>query len=411
MHGNSYIIPGARGLVAVHAEASATAEMVVEALGEFKANLEKFKRDHKGQLGDLGGRIDKLAADMLEIEQRFAGDGSLTGHGAGAGRSPGVAIAADLIKNPGWATLADGTHKEAGFTVDAFKLLNVQASITYDQGGLNVKENVGIKAPQQRNVWLRDRFMPGKATGGSVEWSRETSDVNNAADVIGSGSPFVHEGADKPESTLEWELVDAKIPTIATWVEASRQILSDVAELGMMIDKRLRYFLEVKLEQQLVAGSGAGAQMKGITHTDNHVAFTPTSGDTGIDSISRALGQLADTYEAIPDLLILSNTSYRGLQRSKAVDSGVYLWGGPGGADVQTCWEIPIHKTPAMTVGKFAVLDSLQYATFRMREDARIDVGYRNAQFTQNLVTILGELRALLTVERPTVCMYGSLTL
>jgi hypothetical protein len=114
-------------------------------------------------------------------------------------------------------------------------------------------------------------------------------------------------------------------------------------------------------------------------------------------------------YESRPDLLVLSNTSYRALQRLKAVDSGVYLWGGPGGADVQTIWEIAIHATPAMTVGKFAVLDSQQYGTFRLRDDARVEIGYTGSQFIQNMATILAELRALLTVERPKTCMYGSL--
>ncbi|MGE3296726.1 MAG: phage major capsid protein [Porticoccaceae bacterium] len=396
-----------RGIRAVYANSS-TAELVAAELDRWNAELAKFRRQTEAGISAATQKAEAANLNLLEIEQKVA-DYALRTPGANVGNA-GAALAAKLTKAPEFQDVASRRSTKTSINVASNLLLPVSAAITYDNAGLGVSENVGIVSPVQRTRWFRQRLNSVPASGGSVEFSRETGNVQNNADVIGAGSPFQHEGVDKPESVLEWELIDAKIPTIATWIEASRQILSDVAELGNVIDTRLRYFLELKLEQQLIAGTGVGAQMKGLTHADNRVAFTPTSGDTAIDSINRALGVLADTYEVQPDLLVISNTDLRAMQRIK--DGGSqYIWGSPGGAGSRGIWEIEIHATPAMPVGKFAVTSTEQVGTFRPREDARIEIGYRNAQFTQNLVTVLAELRALFTVERPTATLYGSLTL
>jgi len=387
-----------RGILAVRAETD-VAVAVAKALAEFGT---EFKA-HKDR---TDAEIARLVATIAELEQRQPG-ASLSAMPGGS-----AALASTLMKSDAFQAVASKRSLSTSIDVKAGNLLpRIEAAITYDSGGLDTRENVGIVLPPQRRRWLRQLLNQGNATGGSVEFSQETANVVNGADVVGGGSPFQHENVAKAPSVLEWALVEAKIPTIATYIEASRQILADVAELRNVIDTRLRYFLELKLEQQLVAGTGAGSQMKGLTHIDNRVLFTPSSGDTGIDSISRALGILADTYEIIPDLVILSNTAYRAMQRTKAVDSGVYLWGGPGGADTQRIWEIPIHPTPAMAASQFAVTSVEQLGTFRMREDARVEVGYTGSQFTSNMVTILAEIRALLTVERKTATLSGALTL
>ena len=396
------IIQKQRGILAVRAEAS-----------DVMAEIQELNAAHADWRDRESAKVKKLEANLVEMEQRLAERDLMPRGGAGqtSSMASAVSLAADLNKDGTFQQFAAGSIKECGVKVSATKLLNVQANvIRYDSGDLAVRENVGVIEPARRRRWLRDRLTTVTTTGGTVEFSREASGTTNNADVVGAGSPFVHEGADKPESVIEWDLLDLKVPTIATYVRASRQILSDAGELGRIIDRYLRHFLELKLEQQIITGTGTGAQMKGLTHADNRVAFTPTSGDTGIESISRALGTLANSYEIQANLVILNPVDYRAMQRTRAVTDGQFLWGDPNGANSEQVWAVDIHQTPAMTQGSFAITDTEQVGTFRLREDAQIMTGYTGNQFTQNLVTILGELRALLTVERPTATMYGSLT-
>ena len=154
---------------------------------------------------------------------------------------------------------------------------NVQAStVKTDDGGLAVRENVGIVGIMERRRWLRQRLATAIATGGSAEFSRES--FTNAAAEQGGGSPVVFEGVQKPESTISFELVDVKIPTVAHWIKASRQILADVAGLEAALHNRLLYGLELKLEYQILNGTGVAPQMAGLFKSGNYVPFTPTSG-------------------------------------------------------------------------------------------------------------------------------------
>lgn len=381
-----------------NARADGVPPAIAEAIGDWSAEFKAMRDAHKAE-------IDGLRMQMTEIEQRSGSYSTMPGAAAsGAG-----ALASTLIKDDAWAGVANRKASRTSIDVTSSMLLNVQANtIKYDDGGLSVTENVGVREIVRRPRFVRERLITLPATGGSIEYSRES--FTNAADVQGGGSPFEHEGVAKPESTIDFTLVEEKIPTIAHWVKASRQILADVAGLRNVIENRLRYGLELKLEQQILNGTGAGAQMSGLFKSGNYQAFTPTSGDTAIDSISRALGILHNSYEIMADLVILNPVDYRALQRLKATDSGLFLWGNPNGADSDQIWAVPIHASPSVTQGKFGITSTREVGELFMREDARVEVGYVNDDFTKNLVVLLGEMRGVFVVERPTSTLYGDLT-
>lgn len=382
--------------------------LAVRAESDTAALIGEFAREFKAFKDRVENKIDATAANFQAFEQEVCE--KLMCGGQVSTQSAGYALASTLIANASFNDVLNKRSKGTSIDLDAKSMLNAQAnSITYDGGGLAVRENVGIVGAMQRRRWLRQRLVTAFTGGGSVEYSRET--FTNGADVqYDASSPARQEGAAKSQSTIEYTLVDTKIPTIAHYVKASRQILSDIAGLEIVLRNRLLYGLELKLEQQILNGTGTNAQMPGLFKSGNYVPFTPTSGDTGLDSISRALGTLADSYEAMPDLVLLNPVDYRALQRTKAVDSGVFLWGNPNGSDSEQVWAIGIHATPAVSQGQFAVTDTLQMGTLRIRQESRVEVGTDGNDFTTNMLTLLAECRALLTVERPTATMYGSLT-
>jgi len=66
--------------------------------------------------------------------------------------------------------------------------------------------------------------------------------------------------------------------------------------------------------------------------------------------------------------------------------------------------------TNAVSANKLLVMDVAQHGEFYLREDARVDVGFVNDDFTKNLVTIRAELRALDVPVRKEAVVYGDLT-
>src|SRR3546814_12033202 len=98
--------------------------------------------------------------------------------------------------------------------------------------------------------------------------------------------------------------------------------------------------------------------MSGLTKSGNFTAFTPSSGDSALDSINRALGAI-ETADGVPSLVILHPLDFRAAQRIKASGgSEEYLFGSPSGANGANVWNTQIHTTPAMTPGKFIALRS-----------------------------------------------------
>ena len=67
---------------------------------------------------------------------------------------------------------------------------------------------------------------------------------------------------------------------------------------------------------------------------------------------------------------------------------------------------LPVAITPAMPVDKF-LLGAFAEQTLYDRWQARIEVGFSGTDFTDNLVTVLGEERIGLATKRPEALIYG----
>jgi HK97 family phage major capsid protein len=102
----------------------------------------------------------------------------------------------------------------------------------------------------------------------------------------------VTEGAQKPESILAWTEADAPVRTIAHWVPVSRQAMDDAPMLRSTIDGELRYGLNVKEEEELLLGSGAGQHIHGIVpQATAYETSRDGTGDTAFDTIAHAIAQ------------------------------------------------------------------------------------------------------------------------
>src|SRR5690606_37334688 len=119
-------------------------------------------------------------------------------------------------------------------------------------------------------------------------YARELVFTNNA-DVV-SENP----SGGKPQSNITFEADSAPIVTIAHWVPASKQVLSDVPMLQSYVDGRLRYGLKFKEEAQLLKGSGVSLNIDGI-YTQASSYANPgvaVQAETRIDRLRLALLQV-----------------------------------------------------------------------------------------------------------------------
>lgn len=408
-------------ILRVFAEGPKMPEAVAKAIGEFADQFEQFKTKQaeadaavKASIDAADGEakqaaeaamkavaeVEKVAANLIEIEQRIA-ESALNNNDVPFQSVGQIVIASEAYK---------ALNLSAGQTPGSDFRLRVEANTLTGQTG-SPPENTDTLVPTDRRpgivpgafrtLRVRDLIPTVPTTSNAWQFVRELLFTNNAAETA--------EGAAKPESVLTFEDATVNIRTIATFIKASNQILADAPALRAYIDNRLRYGVELREETQIVAGDGTGQNISGMTASGNFTAFTPTSGDTAIDSLNRAkYAILGADYMATGILLNPSN--WGTIERLKATD-GAYLVGDPFGQITPIMWGLPVVASNSMTANKLFVADFMTSYEYVERQTTVIDIGFVNDDFTKNLVTIRAEKRGALATIRPASTRYGDLTL
>lgn len=381
-----------RGIRGVRAETDPTVALI----NQIKAGVDTMRTNTEQRIMALGDRL-------TEMEQRTV-EGVVIAHA-----HQRKTLASIITAAPEFAAMRDRKAKTAGFQVQSADLLRVQANTITNDGDTMAPYDrpAGIVASPQRRAWLRQRLPIIPCSGSGVEFTRELAFTNNAATQAG-GSPIAYEGVTKAESGITFELVTARVPTVAHWLKMSRQVMDDQPVLASFINMRLTYGLELELERQIISGAGTGGDMPGLAAVAT--AFTPTSGDTELDSLSRAKA-LLEAANFTPDCVVLHPLDYGTMERIKDLD-GNYIIGQPAGALQPLLWGVPVFKSATITQGKFLMADLAGSSALFVRQDAVVEMTESNeSDFTANLVTVRAELRAVLGVFVPAGVLYGDLTL
>lgn len=366
---------------------------------EIKAAIEQHASATTETVDGLKSTIAKLESNLVELEQRQAESGL-----GGLSFSTVPNIAASLVKNEHVAAVASKKSRDTSTEVKTSALFGLERknTVTDNSGDFHNVVGTGIFGGLERRRFILDFLRIVPVPAGHAAYTKETS-FTNAAATQAAGSPLVYtEGASKAESSVVYELVDMRLSTTAHFIKASNQALADVAMLGNILDGRLRYGLRVRCDAKIVSS---------LTTSGNYTAFTPTSGDDGINSINRAIAQL-ETADAMATLVLLNPATYRSIQRLRATGGNEQpIMGAPSGVNREAVWNVPILPSNAMTAGKLLVLDTDNMGEYYQRSEAQVDIGYVNDDFVKNLVTIRAEERGDLAVVRSAAVVYGDLTL
>lgn len=391
----------------------APAELVTQAtqaIESFKASQKELEKDLKdtvksngetsaqalAKANDLAEKISGFSAQLLDIEQRMA-------ENVKTGKAPVESLGQMVIKSDAFKEYAQGSTSKMKF----------QANTIIGQEGSPLENSDTLVAPNRlagiipgafRLLRLRDILPAGTTGSNALEYVRELAFTNDAAET--------NEGVAKPESDITFELVNTPVKTIAHWLKASKQVLDDAPALQSYIDTRLRYGVEYRIDAQLLNGNGTNPNISGLTDSGNYTAFTPLTGENGLDSINRGIyGVYGQDYA--PTAIIMNPADWGALERVKVGTSdNRYVIGNPNGITGPMLWGLPVIVTNAMTVGKFMVAAFDIAAQVWNRSGVVVEMFEQDEDNVQkNLLTIRAEARLALAVYRPASIQYGSLTL
>jgi HK97 family phage major capsid protein len=264
----------------------------------------------------------------------------------------------------------------------------------------------GVVGGAFRVLTLESLLMTLPATSNAVDYVRENVFTNAAAETA--------EGSVKPETSITTTPVTEPVATVAHWLKISRQLAGDNAALAAYIDLRMRYGVNLRVENQIISGNGTAPNMSGFVKAGNFTAHGYTAATIGavngrIELIRRII---ADCWASdFPADTILLNPADWALIELLKDSQNRYLVGDPSSAAAPRLWGLPVVVSNAMAADTVLIGSMAQAATFYNRDGVSVELSDSDGDnFQRNLVTVRAERRCALAVERPAAVRFGDLT-
>lgn len=347
----------------------------------------------KNAIEKLGQAQHEFAQRLVAIEQKSAP--------AGEQETKVASLGKQFIDSAQYKAFAEGSARAAK--------LEIKNTSTGSDTTVAPDRKPGVVGGAFRTFKVEAALNQSPTSSNAIEYTRENAFTNNAAETAEAGA--------KPESDVTFTLVNTPVRTIAHWLRISRQLAADNAALAAYINQRMLYGVNLRVENQLVAGNGTGSNIAGLFSSGNYTAHgytaaTMTSwlaGATRLDLIRRVLAdcQISD----YPPNAILINPADWAIIEVLKDSQGRYIVGDPANGAEPKLWGVPVIPTAAMTADNFLMGAFDMAATQYNREGTTVALSEEDASnFTTNLVTIRAERRLALAVERPASLRGGDLT-
>jgi HK97 family phage major capsid protein len=369
---------------------------VIEEKAEEQAKLNgEVQEETKKELEKWSETYTKLKErlDHLETESKRLGQGVEAKKSFGEKLTEAITENHEAIKNA----------KSGGASIE------IKDAITMTQGDSLIGEVIpptrvpGIFHDPDRQTHVRQFLQSATTDSNNIRFVVEES-YEDGTDVTGEGST-------KPQSSFKLEAKDAPVRKIATHLKVSDEMLEDVAGLAGYISTRGTTKYRLKEDQQLLYGTGAGNQIRGLALEAAAFSKKLTQPlDNLYDVAIDAQAQLAARHY-IPSAIMLNPVDWLDLLITKASD-GHYVINDlirQGLAPAQLN-SVPVIQNTAITEGDFFSANFAQMATLYDRRSVSVRFFEQNEDDAiNNLITVVIEGRLALPIYLPNAGVYGDL--
>jgi HK97 family phage major capsid protein len=364
-----------------------------EGSSELKAQVAKVSNDNTAAVKAMEAAIEeRVAASEAAVKKLLDGIGGVSG----------ADPFGDFLKGYTDSGMDGNTRGKQYRHEFPFKAIT---NLTASAGPLTDRQRVpGIVAPGEAALTVLDLVPSIPTNQAAIQYLRELA-------VTDSSGYQVAQGDRKPES--DFTFVDALAPvrTLAHFVKASRQILDDAEGLDGYIRSRMMYLLRSRVSGEILLGDGTGVRLNGINNQATAFNATLLTGVTApqrLDRIRMAIAQVGlSEYPATG--IVLNHMDWAQIELTKDGDNA-YMLSSPANATGPRLWGLAVAQERKQPSGRFTV-GSFTPAALHLwvRSAASILVSTENEDdFVRNLVTILAEMRAALTIYRPSAFVTGT---
>ena len=250
----------------------------------------------------------------------------------------------------------------------------------------------GITRIVKRNPFILQLVNVGTIMSNVWEWVEQKN--------LDGGSAMTAEGAAKSQADFDLVVASANVKKVTAYIKVTKEMLDDVELMRSEIDQELTELINLKIDDQLLNGTGLTVNLTGIT--TNATAWAAGVFALAIPSPSKwdvlrtAINQVrVNLFE--PNYIVMHPSDVTAMELSKD-STGQYIMPPFAALDGTIVSGIRVIANTGVTIDKFLVGD-FSKSGVRFKEGLTINVGYENDDFTKNLVTILAEARLVHRVK------------
>ena len=254
------------------------------------------------------------------------------------------------------------------------------------------EREAGITRIVRRNPFILELVNVGSIMSNVWEWVEQKN--------LDGGAAMTAEGAAKSQADFDLVVASANVKKVTAYIKITKEMLDDVELMRSEIDQELTELINLKIDDQLLNGTGLAVNLTGIVTNATAWAAgafalaipTPTKWDVLRTAINQVRVNLFE-----PTYIVMHPTDVTSMELSKD-STGQYIMPPFAAVDGSIVSGIRVVANTGVTIDKFLVGD-FSKAGVRFKEGLTINVGYENDDFTKNLVTILAEARLVQRVK------------
>lgn len=373
-------------------------DTILKSLDEVGAKINAIDADGKASITAVKEEMKKLGEEQLKFAKELAALQQASADGAAESDNRVKSIGEKFTESANYKAFSANTRDVRG----ARHIVSTKNdSPTVSTVSPAISRNT-IAAPYQlAGIWgapeqqlIVENLIPHiPVSSSAVEYLKHTGFTNNAG--------VVAEGAAKAESTFEFDLATANVVTIAHWTKITEQLAADAPAVTAYINAKMMYGLQLKVDNQIISGTGTSTQLGGFLKSGNHTDYSSAvTVPTGANLMDFALliKTKLDTLGYPPKVLLLNPADWAGLALLKDTQKR-YLLGGPAGVTTKSLWGLPVETTASVPSGKYVMADFALGSTIYDRQEVALEIDREGDDFRKNLLTIRVERRLGLGVE------------
>lgn len=243
-----------------------------------------------------------------------------------------------------------------------------------------------------RPLTVEDLIPQTRTQQGGIKYMEETTATNGAAAVA--------EGAAKPESTLAFTEKTSPVRKLATVLPVTDEMMEDEPTMRGYIETRLRTFMDLTREAQLLNGSGTPPNLRGILNTSG-IQTQAKGADPTPDAVYKGMTKIRVTGLLQPDGVVFHPNDWQEVRLLRTAD-GIYIWGSPSEAGPERIWGMNVVQSIALTEGTALTGAFRTSSQIFRRSELDFAVSDQHADFfVLNQLMLRVEERLALVVFRP----------